>query len=73
MQARDMGARGMIVVSGPTSGVKEQLVPLQFDGSLAGSGRNAEGQLNFPAAAKNLVAIAAGRYHSVVVKNVAWR
>ena len=38
MQARDMGARGLIVVSGPTSGVKEQLVPLQFDGSLAGSG-----------------------------------
>lgn len=38
MQARDMGARGLIIVSGPTSGVKEQLVPLQFDGSLAGSG-----------------------------------
>ena len=38
MQARDMGARGLIVVSGPSSGVKEQLVPLQFDGSLAGSG-----------------------------------
>jgi len=38
MQARDMGAAGLIVVSGPTSGVKEQLVPLQFDGSLAGSG-----------------------------------
>ena len=38
MQARDMGALGLIVVSGPTSGVKEQLVPLQFDGSLAGSG-----------------------------------
>lgn len=38
MQARDMGARGLIIVSGPSSGVKEQLVPLQFDGSLAGSG-----------------------------------
>lgn len=38
MQARDMGARGLIIVSGPTSGVKEQLIPLQFDGSLAGSG-----------------------------------
>jgi hypothetical protein len=38
MQARDMGARGLIIVSGPTAGVKEQLVPLQFDGSLAGSG-----------------------------------
>ena len=38
MQARDLGARGLIIVSGSTSGVKEQLVPLQFDGSLAGSG-----------------------------------
>ncbi len=38
MQARDLGARGLIIVSGPSSGVKEQLVPLQFDGSLAGSG-----------------------------------
>ena len=38
MQVRDMGARGLIIVSGPSSGVKEQLVPLQFDGSLAGSG-----------------------------------
>ena len=37
MKARDMGARGLILVSGPTSGVKEQLVPLQFDGSLAGT------------------------------------
>ena len=37
MQARDMEARGLIVVSGPTSGVKEQLVPLLFDGTLAGS------------------------------------
>ena len=37
MKARDMGARGLIVVSGPTSGVKHQLVPLQFDGSLAGT------------------------------------
>jgi len=37
MKARDMGARGLILVSGPTSGVKNQLVPLQFDGSLAGT------------------------------------
>jgi hypothetical protein len=37
MQARDMEARGLILVSGPTSGVKEQLVPLLFDGTLAGS------------------------------------
>ncbi|MCP4783997.1 MAG: M28 family peptidase [Fuerstiella sp.] len=37
MKARDMGAKGLILVSGPTSGVRNQLVPLQFDGSLAGT------------------------------------
>jgi Tol biopolymer transport system component len=37
MQARDRGARGLILVSGPTSKVKNQLIPLQFDGSLSGS------------------------------------
>lgn len=37
MKARDLGARGLILVSGPTSGVKNQLIPLQFDGSLAGT------------------------------------
>lgn len=37
MLARDLGARGLILVSGPTSGVREQLVPLRFDGSLAGT------------------------------------
>lgn len=37
MKLRDMGARGLIIVSGPTSEVKNQLVPLQFDGSLAGT------------------------------------
>lgn len=33
IQARDLGARGMIVVSGPTSGVREQLIPMTFDGA----------------------------------------
>ncbi|MFC1757852.1 M28 family peptidase, partial [Planctomycetota bacterium] len=37
MLARDKGARGLIVVSGPRSKVKSQLVKLQFDGSMAGS------------------------------------
>ncbi len=37
MKLRDLGALGMIVVSGPTSKVNEQLVPLRFDGSLAGT------------------------------------
>lgn len=37
-QARDLGAKGLIVVSGPTSGVRQQLAPLRFDGSLAGAG-----------------------------------
>src|SRR5262249_11590398 len=35
MVARDRGARGVIVVSGPNAQVKEQLVPLSFDASLA--------------------------------------
>jgi len=37
MLARDKGARGLIVVSGPNSGVKSELVKLRFDGSLAGA------------------------------------
>lgn len=37
MKARDLGARGLILVSGPTSEVRSQLVPLKFDGSLAGT------------------------------------
>ena len=37
MLVRDKGARGLIVVSGPNSNVKNQLVKLQFDGSMAGS------------------------------------
>ncbi len=37
MAARDRGAVGLIVVSGPTSGVRNQLVPLQLDGALSGS------------------------------------
>ncbi len=35
MLARDKGAHGLILVSGPNSSVKEQLVRLQFDGSLS--------------------------------------
>ena len=37
MLARDKGARGLILVSGPNSKVKQQLVRLRFDGSLAGT------------------------------------
>jgi hypothetical protein len=37
MMARDRGARGLLVVSGPNSKVREQLAPLRFDVSLAGS------------------------------------
>ena len=36
--ARQKGARGIIVVSGPNSKVVDQLVPLAFDASLASSG-----------------------------------
>jgi Tol biopolymer transport system component/Zn-dependent M28 family amino/carboxypeptidase len=34
MLARDRGALGMILVSGPLGGFKESIVPLSFDGSL---------------------------------------
>ena len=37
MVARDRGAKGLILVSGPHSKVKNQLVKLQFDGSMAGA------------------------------------
>ena len=37
MKARDLGARGLILVSGPTSEARKQLIPLRFDGSLAGT------------------------------------
>ena len=37
MLARDKGARGLILVSGPNSKAKQQLVRLQFDGTLAGA------------------------------------
>lgn len=37
MVARDRGAKGLIVVSGPKSGVRQELVPLQNDGSLSGT------------------------------------
>jgi Tol biopolymer transport system component/membrane-associated protease RseP (regulator of RpoE activity) len=38
MLARQKGARGIIIASGPNAKVIEQLVPLSFDASLAGSG-----------------------------------
>ncbi|MFK7820225.1 MAG: M28 family peptidase [Planctomycetaceae bacterium] len=37
MLARDRGARGLIVVSGPTSQVRSQLVPLRHDGASGSS------------------------------------
>ncbi|MCS6925748.1 MAG: M28 family peptidase [Candidatus Binatia bacterium] len=37
MLARDRGARGIIVVSGPNARVEEQLVRLSFDASLTGT------------------------------------
>jgi Tol biopolymer transport system component len=37
MMARERGAAGLIVVSGPTSESRSQLVPLTTDGSLSGS------------------------------------
>ncbi|MFP6641285.1 MAG: M28 family peptidase [Myxococcota bacterium] len=37
MVARDQGAQGLLVMSGPASKVREELAPLEFDVSLAGS------------------------------------
>ncbi|HEY6562970.1 MAG TPA: M28 family peptidase, partial [Pirellulaceae bacterium] len=37
MTARDRGARGLILVSGPETKVKDELVPLRFDGSMGNS------------------------------------
>jgi Tol biopolymer transport system component len=37
MAARDRGAHGLVVVSGPNSQVHQQLVPLSFDSSQAGT------------------------------------
>ena len=37
MVARDKGAKGIIVVSGPTSKVRRQLIPLQEDSKLSGT------------------------------------
>jgi len=36
-EARDRGAVGLIVASGPHSQAREQLVPLRFDGTVAGA------------------------------------
>ncbi|HSR49415.1 MAG TPA: M28 family peptidase [Acidobacteriota bacterium] len=37
MVARDRGAKGILVASGPTSQVKDQLVDLSFDASMSGT------------------------------------
>ncbi len=34
MMARERGAKGLILISGPTSGVRQQLIPLSMDGTL---------------------------------------
>ncbi|HSJ01385.1 MAG TPA: M28 family peptidase, partial [Verrucomicrobium sp.] len=38
LKAREKGARGILVVSGPNSKVVDQLIPLTFDASMADSG-----------------------------------
>ena len=37
MVARDRGAKGLILVSGPTSPLRQRLIPLEMDGTLGGS------------------------------------
>ena len=38
MEARDRGAKGLIVVTGPKAVAKQRLVPLRFDAAVSGSG-----------------------------------
>ena len=38
MEARDRGAKGLIVVSGPRAQVQDELVSLRFDAALSGAG-----------------------------------
>ncbi len=38
LTAREKGARGIIIVSGPASKANQQLVPMSYDASMAGSG-----------------------------------
>ncbi len=65
MEARDRGAVGLLVVSGPTSQVKEQLVPLKFDAAVAGAAVHAAslddalGQRLLATAGKDLATIQA--------------
>ena len=37
MEARDRGAAGILIVSGPNSQTRDQLVPLRFDASVSGA------------------------------------
>ncbi|MEZ5305100.1 MAG: hypothetical protein R3F11_31325 [Verrucomicrobiales bacterium] len=55
MVARQRGARGILVASGPNSQVKNQLVPLRYDASMADSG------VVTPSASPNAVAQGARR------------
>ena len=38
MEARDRGAKGLVVVTGPTATAKKRLVPLRFDAAVTGAG-----------------------------------
>jgi Zn-dependent M28 family amino/carboxypeptidase len=63
LTARQKGARGIIVVSGPTAQVKSELVPLSYDASMADSGvsaisvTNAVAQKMLDTVGKNLKAL----------------
>ena len=38
MEARDRGAKGIVVITGPTAVANQRLVPLRFDSAVAGTG-----------------------------------
>lgn len=65
MEARDRGAVGILVVSGPSSQVKDELVPLRFDAAVAGAAVHAAsltdalGEKLLAAAGKDLATVQA--------------
>lgn len=58
MTVRDLGARGLIVVSGPKAQVKDELVPMYFDASLGGSGTSVAAISITNAAAQHILDLA---------------
>jgi alpha-tubulin suppressor-like RCC1 family protein len=65
-----------VAIGGPASGSYSFYLALRTNGTVAGWGDNTYGQITPPAGLSNVVAIAAGGYHSLALKSdgtvVAW-